>query len=482
MNIAFVPWYIKYIGIEGYGLVGLFAIMQAWLVVLDMGITPTLNREMGRFSGGAQTTDSIRDLLRSVETVVLAMGCLIVFGIWASADWLASEWLQAERLPAATVVQALSIMGGVVALQLFGSIYRSCLIGLQRQVLFNVISSGAATLRGLGAVAVLALVSPTIEAFFIWQIVISVVTLLLLMASTYRCLPKTSRRGQFSIDALKGISAYAGGMMGITFLALLLTQIDKIILSRLLTLADYGYYMLAFIVAGGLSLLLAPIAQAWYPRLSQLHAENKGTQFVEIYHEGAQLVSVVVGSAALVLIMFSETIMLLWTQDSDLANASSALVKFLALGNLLNGFMTMPYYAQLAYGWTGLALRINAISVVLIIPAIFLTVPIYGPIAAAVVWVCLNIGYMVFGIHFMYQRILREERARWYLEDILRPMLFATVMALLLSIWLSDIISSWHQILAIFFSAGLILFSAVCGAPMIYRRVFSSILQRNTIR
>jgi hypothetical protein len=52
MGLAFIPLYIKYHGIEAYGLIGLFALLQAWLGLLDMGMTPILGREMARFTGG----------------------------------------------------------------------------------------------------------------------------------------------------------------------------------------------------------------------------------------------------------------------------------------------------------------------------------------------------------------------------------------------------------------------------------------------
>lgn len=45
IGLVFIPVYIRYLGIEAYGLIGLFAVMQAWLVLLDMGMTPTLTRE-----------------------------------------------------------------------------------------------------------------------------------------------------------------------------------------------------------------------------------------------------------------------------------------------------------------------------------------------------------------------------------------------------------------------------------------------------
>ena len=37
LNFAFVPLYIRYLGIEAYGLIGFFATMQGLFSVLDLG-------------------------------------------------------------------------------------------------------------------------------------------------------------------------------------------------------------------------------------------------------------------------------------------------------------------------------------------------------------------------------------------------------------------------------------------------------------
>jgi O-antigen/teichoic acid export membrane protein len=102
-----------------------------------------------------------------------------------------------------------------------------------------------------------------------------------------------------------------------------------------------------------------------------------------MYHKGAQLVSVIAGSTAVVIILFAETIIQLWTQDNELAIQTKNLVQLLTLGNLLNGLMWIPYQTQMAYGWTCITLRINTISVLLIIPAILWVTPKYGPEGAA---------------------------------------------------------------------------------------------------
>src|ERR1019366_6384617 len=97
MGLAFVPLYIKYLGIEAYGLIGIFALLQAWLGLLDMGMTPTLSREMARFTSGTHSAQSIRDLLRSIEVVGLGVALVIAVGIWVASGWLASDWLRAEK-------------------------------------------------------------------------------------------------------------------------------------------------------------------------------------------------------------------------------------------------------------------------------------------------------------------------------------------------------------------------------------------------
>ena len=69
MGLVFIPLYIKYLGIEAYGLIGIFALLQAWLALLDMGMRPALGREMARFTSGAHNAQSIRDLLRTIEVI-----------------------------------------------------------------------------------------------------------------------------------------------------------------------------------------------------------------------------------------------------------------------------------------------------------------------------------------------------------------------------------------------------------------------------
>ncbi len=471
MGIAFIPVYIRYLGIEAYGLIGVFAILQAWLTLFDMGMTPTLVREMARFTGGGQGARSIRDLLRSIETVAVVTAGLIAACVGLGANWLASTWLQGGNLPVAVVAQAFVIMGVVAGLRFVAGIYGSCVVGLQRQVRFNAINSAMSTVRALGAVAILAWVRPTIVAFFVWQGVASLATLVLMAIATYHSLPRAGRGGRFSLDALRDVGRFAGGMVGINFLVLLLTQVDKILLSKLLSLSEFGYYILAATVAGGLFLLISPITQAWYPRLSQLHASGDYDGLARPYHQGAQLVTVMLGSAAGVLIFYSDTFLQLWTQDADLARLTAPLLSLLVLGNLINGLMWIPYQMQLAHGWTSLAVRINIVNVAIIIPAILWVTPRYGAQGAAWIWVCMNAGSVMIGIPLMYRRILTGEKWRWYRQDILGPLLPAVTVTALIRWAIPAPVGVVPQLGTLLLVSGLTLTVAVLSAPLVRRQV-----------
>lgn len=431
MGFAFIPIYIKYLGMESYALVGIFAVLQAWFGLLDLGLTSTINREMARFKGGGRTAESIRDLLRSVELVFIAIALAMSCGIVLVSTWISSFWFKPVNLEYSTVAFAISTMGFVCALRFVEGIYRSALMGLQRQVTFNVLSATMATFRGLGAVLVLAWVSSSIEAFFLWQGLISFVTLLILAIATYQILPHAQRAGRFSFNVLKDVCQFALGMMGVSLVTLGLTQIDKIILSKTLTLTEFGEYSLITTVASLVFFVIGPIVSTFAPKFCELNAKYDDIQLVNIYHLSAQIVSVIGGTASIILFIYSDTILMIWAQDTHLTNSAINLLKIMSVANLCVCLMYIPYQAQIAHGWTSLSLKTNLVAGMFIIPAMFFVVPDFGPIGAAAIYVILGLGYLSLGIHLMHRKILINEKLDWYRWDVLAPL---TASAMIISL------------------------------------------------
>lgn len=423
MGLAFIPLYIRYLGMEAYGLIGLYAVMQAWLTLLDMGMTPTLNREMARYTAGAHSPQSINDLLRSLEIIAISIAAIIILLVWFASSYFAADWLKADKLPIAVVAQAISVMGLVVALRFVESIYRGSLFGLQRQVWYNVVNAIMATLRNGGVVIVLAWVSNSIQTFFFWQAAISLISVIVLAIGVHRELPSSPERPRLTFAAIEDVWKFASGMMMVTFLAILLTQLDKVLISRLLPLASFGYYTLAATVAGVLYIVIGPITTAIYPRLVELSTKEDQNALVALYHQGAQLVTFLIAPAVMLLSVFPKDVLYMWSGDVSLSENVAPILSVFVLGVFLNGLMHMPAQLQLAYGWVSLGIKTNIVAVAVLIPAIFWIVPRYGVIGAAWVWVILNAGYVLIAIQLMHRRLFPGEKWEWYFADILFPVL-----------------------------------------------------------
>ena len=432
MGLAFIPMYIRYLGVEAWGLVGFMSMLQAWFTLLDMGLSPTLNREMARFQAGEHGAQSIRDLLRSLEIIYGGVAVAVMGFVWLIAPWVSVHWLSIEKLSTTSVARAIGMMGLVLAVRMVEQVYRGAIQGLQQQVWLNSIQSVLATLRWAGAVGVLIWVDSSIEAFFLWQGLVSLLAVPILVRQTYRWLPLGERPARFDLAAIVRIRRFAGGMAATTLLVLLLTQVDKLLLSKLVSLEDLGYYTLAGSVSSALYFLSAPITTAVSPYLIELVAKSEHQKIIDTYHHTSQWLSAFLVPAVLVMVIFAEPLLYIWTGNIGLAKQAGPILALLALGTLCNGFMNVPYITQLAHGWTDLSVRINIVAVCFIVPAVLWAVPRFGAIGAAGAWFALNAGYVLIGIHFMHRRILPNEKWRWYRDAVFKPLFVGTITVLTL--------------------------------------------------
>lgn len=432
MGLVFIPLYVKFIGIEAYGLLGFSTTLQGVLSLLDLGLGTTLNRELARLSVQENKTREMRNLVRTLEVIYWSIGISIGVVISTLSSLIARYWVRADQLSLDTVHQVILIMGLLIALQWPNSLYSNGLMGLQQQVLVNGINMVIATLRSAGAVLVLWLISPSIQAFFIWQICVSILQTSLVALFLWQSLPKTDAPPSFKFELLLANWGFAAGITKISTTVVILTQLDKIILSKILTLEMFGYYTFATVVANTLYHFIGPVFVALFPRFSQLVSLDNQSELKKLYHQGCQLMSVIILPPALVATLFSPEILWLWTGNSTLVENTYRVASLLIIGTALNGLMNLPYGLQLAHGWTILAFYTNLISIVVLVPLLFYLTIHYGLVGAATGWIILNSSYVLINIQIMHRRLLKGEQWHWYLIDVGVPLLAAIIFA---SLW-----------------------------------------------
>ena len=485
ITFIFTPVYVHYLGLEAYGLIGLLAALQNSLGPFDLSIGQILTRELAQFNNGALAPQPARDTIRSVEIIGAALAAALVFAIAMPAGWIAHAWLGPAELPLTHIDTAIEIMALIVGLRLLEGLYRGAATALHRQVALNVVSITCVTLKALGALGLFVFVTRSVTAFFAWQAAVSALNVGLLVALVYVSLPAPELRGRFSWTQLERVWPFAFGLLIVSILAIAVMQTDKLLLSSLLPLASYGAYTLAATMAAAPHLLGLPILQSTQPRMANALAAGDQIGLAHLFHGAAQLMTVAVGSASIVIIMFSADVLTFWLHDAALAARLAPTLRILAFGSMLNALVWLPQAVQLIHAWTGLIIRVNAVAVAMLVPALLLIAPRYGIEGAAWLWVAFNLIYFVGVAHLMFQRILTAERTRWQFDDIARPLLTASIIAAVFKLTAPVDAPLWGRLLWIVAASAATLAGAAVAAPLVYsqaRAMAAAMRQRYSSR
>lgn len=437
-----VPMYVRYMGAEAYGLVGFFAMLQAWFQLLDMGLTPTMARQTARYSGGAIDAVSLRRLLRALEGVFFAIAMVGGGAMLMGAGAIAGKWLKVQQLPLSQVEHAIMLMAIIVALRWICGLYRSAITGFEQMVWLSGFSIAIATVRFVLVIPFLIFISNNPVDFFIYQLIVAAIEIMALWMKTYRLLPVVvdSNSTPWDWEPLRKVLKFSLSIAFTSSVWVLVTQTDKLVLSKLLPLAEYAYFTLAVLVASGVMVISGPISGALLPRLTRLSAAGDEAGLMQLYCNATQFVAVIAISVALVLALFSEQVLWAWTGDAVVVAKAAPVLTLYALGNGILALAAFPYYLQFAKGDMKLHMIGNALFVVFLIPALLWATWQHGVTGAGYAWLGANTCYFFLWIPQVHRRFVKGLHTRWLLNDLGAIVFPAIVAAVLLRLFLN-----WSQ-------------------------------------
>ncbi|MFA7281784.1 MAG: oligosaccharide flippase family protein [Sterolibacterium sp.] len=436
IGVVMLPFYIRYMGAEAYGLVGFFALLQAWFLHLDMGLMPSVIRATIRFRNGESDALSLRRLLWSLEGVAICAASMGGLGLILGADSIAGDWLKAEHLTRDEIANAIRLMALTIALKWMSEYYRGVISGFERWVWFSVFSAVMATIRFVLVIPLLILVSNRVETFFLFQLGVTALEILFLTRKTYALLPavtiETSRWNWKPLQNILGFSS-AMALTGLLWASVLHT--DKLLVSGMLSLAEYGWFSLSVLAGSGVLLLVAPIVTALVPRLTAVHAQGNEAGLLELYRKGSQWVGILAWSSCGVLASQAERLVWIWTGDAQLASHTHLTLSLYALGNGVMALSAFPYYLQFAKGQLRLHLLGTILFALVLIPSLIWAVGRYGAAGAGWAWLGAHILFFTLWIPVVHRRHAAGMHIDWLLHDV-APIALLALTAAWASRWL----------------------------------------------
>ena len=473
VGILCVPLYVRLMGAEAFGLVGLFVTLQSIFVVLDLGVGATLSRELARLDAQGGDARTRRDLTYTLQAVYWLIALLVGATVFALAPTVARHWVKPQTLTAESVTACLRMMGAAMTLQFPFAFYKGGLLGLQRQVLFNALAAAVTTLRAAGTLLALYFLAPAPETFFAAQTAAGAGATGAAALLLWRCLPAAGGVASgFRPELIRRVWRFGAAYAVNAFASMGLLQGDKIILSALLPLEMFGYYALAQAVANGMYAVIVSVNSAVFPQLAGLATRAGGAELSEVYHRGSQLMTVLLAPVAVVAALFSREVLFMWTGDAAAVENANLVLSLLVVGMMLHGLVQAPYYLQIAHNWWRAILRTNLTLLLALVPLNVVMARAYGGPGAALVWVLLNVCYFL-TLPLAHRRFLRGEQGRWLSEDIFLPLAGALSVGAAAR-WLMPPHLSRAEVLAYLCAVGALAAAAAASlAPRLRASVFA---------
>ncbi len=415
LTLAVTPIQVHFLGVEAFGFVGLITILQVLLGSLDLGIAATVTKVVS--SDHSRQRSESAGALNTASTVYWAIALLIAVLLWANSGRVAAFWLRSTQLEPGTVTLGIQIIAVYLGLRWPVAFYSGVISGLQRMDILNVIKASVNTLRLVGGVIVLFFL-PNLLAFLVWFAISSAVELLVYAAVTYRMFPTLRLWPYFSLASFKDIWKYSVAMNLIALTALVLSQADRLAVTKLLSLEYLGYYSIAYNASIVISLVQSAINNASFPAFSHSFSSGQHADLLSRYNKVSQLMGLVVALPCFALVFFGHEVLAVWI-NTKVADEAALTMAWLAAGFFFNAVVSNAYMAAVACGQPNLPLKVNLFALVMYLPALYWLTRLYGISGAAAAYAGLNAYYVFSLVPLVQARVIGQGFGVWFRENLL---------------------------------------------------------------
>ncbi len=427
LGLLFVPVYISYLGLEAYGLIGTFVILQTVVGLVETVLSTVLIRELGRYRSGCATTREASALCWSLFWgqaglfLILASLLVSLSPLIARAYAAGSPW-NADELTVPVVTLGLSSL-----LRLFESYYRGILTGFELQVRMNVILCSTALIRSAGGAGVLVFGDATLVGFCCWQLLITCLSLIAYGAACRNTTPRSSVvRGDVK-GCFRSHWRFGSGVLVLSSSTSLMAITGQSVLVAVLSLEQYGVFSMASSISGVFGLISNPTGQALYARVASLVGGGGRLAIIGTIRSTTQVLAVLVGSVGATFALLPERLIMAWTGRPALARETASIVGLLCIAAAANAFTVVPYRLRLAIGSTRFWIVANTMAAAVSVSGYLIAGSSFGLWGIATVAIVVNVTLVAIICPISLSPTLGNQSWGWLLSDILVPVSGASV-------------------------------------------------------
>jgi O-antigen/teichoic acid export membrane protein len=238
-------------------------------------------------------------------------------------------------------------------------------------------------------------------------------------------------------------------------------------LSKVLPLEEYGYFSLIVMICSGLIVISVPIRRAIQPKVSILFLSKKIDASIEIYRKASHLITIIVGAIVITICIYSEPIILFWTNDYTTSLWVSERLYLFIIGAGLLTIQAILLSLQESSGDLNLQIKLSLIFFIIQIPVMLFCVLFFGiifkkpVIGIGLAWLGIRIISFLVTTSLIHKTYNTHLNKLWFFKDFFPVILLQTLVGLLLHKSISsELLASLDNPIFIIIFSGFILISS----------------------
>lgn len=336
------PIYLKYLGIERYGLWAILSVIASFSALGSLGIDTAVIKYVAE-EYGRESKSGVEKYFSTAIITLLIPGILIFFALVASKEFI----IGVLNIPEKYISIAKALLPYIVILSisiLFVKVIDGTLRGLGRVDLANYYNLGGKVLSVITTVILLKF-GYGIWSLFCGQVLLYVLLGFLAFFTIYKRLGALFFSiGSFDLKCLKKIVGFGGTMTAAQLISMLLQPFNKIVIARYISLSGVTYFEIANKAVTQSRSIFSTGVSAIMPEISRVSAAFKETKIKidNVLKKAMGLVSYLGIPVFIVLFFWGPFLLRLWLADQYMPEITSAF-RIILMGYVAN-LLTIPIY------------------------------------------------------------------------------------------------------------------------------------------
>jgi len=399
LSFLTIPVYIRLLGVAEWGLVAACASLQILSNFMDSGFSQIVPRLAAE---GAHNQVRLQQTVTLLRRFYVGLGLAMFIVLQVAAGYLSHQWFQVPSGQAHELEIAIRIVSFQFLFQFVNNLHIGLWHGLQHQVLANVRACGFGTLKHVVAIIALIAISPKASVYVSAFACIALLELSINARAVHNMIgwQKKSVQDKVALGSLlKEVSFLSGGVL----VGLLVSQSDRIILSRTVDVELFGIYTIVTTLAFAFLQLQIPITRAYFPLLVK---DLQVSKRVSPLHLKKLILGTVLSSTvpALFAFWFAPEILTLWLHDPQIVFSGTTPLRLLLLAVALNSIYGCIYQVMVAMGRGRVVLINNLVCLMIVALVSYLLInSALGIVLGGIIWGVITLTQILLGAFWLYR-------------------------------------------------------------------------------